>query len=178
MVKKMRENVNIFLISAIFIGFFFLTTIPVAATMIQLTTEDLVNSSDVIIIGEAGDVVSYWAENDTIILTSTAIAVNSTLKGNVSENLIITTRGGSVDDICLWVEDEPIFISGYKYGLFLKKQSNNTYVVNGKCQGVRLLCSESLPSSEKRQVSCTSADEFSKEINSILEGEYYEPRYT
>jgi|MTBAKMStandDraft_1061839.scaffolds.fasta_scaffold00128_6 PKD repeat protein len=153
----------------------FFLIVPSAATMIQLSTEELVNSSDAIIIGDVRDIESYWAENDTIILTSTTIAVDSILKGNVSENLTITTRGGTVGDMCLWVEDEPVFVSGYTYGLFLKNQTNNTYAINGKYQGVRLVCSESLTRSAKRQVSCTPADEFSKEVYSALQGEYYEP---
>ena len=134
---------------------------PAAATMLPLSIRDLARTSDAIIIGDVAGTESYWAENDTVILTATSITVRAVLNGTSPENLTVITRGGVVGDIRMWVEDEPEFVPGATYGMFLDHRHVETFTVNGRYQGAYLLCSsEPSDGSLHRETPCTGAEDF------------------
>jgi hypothetical protein len=138
---------------------------PAAATMLPLSIRDLARTSDAVIIGDVAGTESYWAEDDTIILTATTITVRAILNGSTPQDLTVITRGGVVGDIRMWVEDEPAFVPGATCGMFLNQADGETFTVNGRYQGVYLLCSsEPDPGSPSLATPCTGAEEFMVEV--------------
>lgn len=67
---------------------------------VALTTEDLVQRADVIIIGKVTAMNPEWSRDRSRILTRVTIAVDQHIKGEASENSVtVTIPGGEVDGI-------------------------------------------------------------------------------
>lgn len=134
--------------------------------------ENLTIESDLIILGQVTSIESLWDENHTIIITNSTVIVTKILKGNLTnqDKINILSRGGTIDDVNIWVEDEPNFILGQEYGLFLKLLDIDTYSVLGKNQGIVILCNEIQSGKGKGWFDCQTSEEFIDTINNVIQG--------
>jgi hypothetical protein len=124
-----------------------------SALMIRLTLDDLIEKSDTIVIGKVVDIFPSRSGTEPLwssylkIFTDVIIQTESYLYGEPqSAYIAVRVMGGSVDNITMWVEDEPVFNLGEEAVLFLSKtaqhnippegfESANYYTVTGSFQG-------------------------------------------
>jgi hypothetical protein len=109
-----------------FIRLFFLCMLAASsseafAVMIGLSTEELTNSSDLIVIGNVKSVESTWSEDGKIIISRAKIIVNTVINGKWEKEIInVEYIGGEVGDIGLQVSDVKPLKQGENLLLFLK----------------------------------------------------------
>ena len=124
-----------------------------SALMIRLTLDDLVEKSDAIVIGKVVDIFPSRSGTEPLwssyfkVFTDVIIQTESYLYGEPqSAYIAVRVMGGSVDNITMWVEDEPVFNLGEETVLFLSKtaqhnippegfESADYYTVTGSFQG-------------------------------------------
>lgn len=115
--------------------FILFTIIPiVSASIIKTSVEDLTIRADVIIIGDVKEVASRWNLWRTMIYTYSTLSVEKYIKGTGPETLTIITKGGTVGDSSMWVEDVPVFEKNETVLVFLK-QAGGEFSVVGWIQG-------------------------------------------
>ncbi len=115
--------------------FIFFAAIPVvSASIIKTSVEDLSREADIIIIGDVKEVGSRWNLWRTTIYTYSTLSVERYIKGTGPETLTIITKGGTVDDLNMWVEDVPVFEENETVLVFLK-QAGDEFSVVGWVQG-------------------------------------------
>lgn len=143
----------------------FVATPVVSASMIKISVEDLTREADVIIIGDIKEVESRWNLWRTMIYTYSTLSVEKYVKGGEEQKtLTIITKGGTVGDSGVWVEDVPIFTKNEKVLVFLKKAGREFSVV-GWVQGKYIVENENVHdiSGEK-----TSLKDFLRRINDSI----------
>ena len=88
-------------------------------------------TADYIIEGTVEKVGSRWNEEKTSILTYTDLSIQKYVKGTpFTENkLQIVTPGGTVGEISLWVEDQPIFHQGKKVRIYFQERNGEFSIV-------------------------------------------------
>lgn len=126
---------KIILLSALL--FTFLNFAPGNAMIVTLDLDELVASSDLIVIAQADKVeLQEGAASETRII-SNKLSLAETLKGtkDVSEVTFETLQG---------LEDEPVFVEGGRYLLFLKKLDDKL-LINNSIQGSWPLDPENKP---------------------------------
>ncbi len=161
------------IILLIMIIFVLLFVAPSSGLMMPLSMKELTDNSDLVVIGTVIGAESVWVENNTSIQTRVIFQDETVLKGNVffNNSITIITHGGSVGDVQLYVEDEPLFRINQTYGVFLISNPPD-YFVFGKCQGLFVLCEENPTQfSGKDQINCISKEEFSEVVQAALNGE-------
>lgn len=121
---------------------FFSMNQDVSGVMLPLSIEKLVNDSDVVLIGEAAGVKSYWNPGKTIIFTRANVFVYRVIIGKVEKSTIdVEYPGGKVGDIGMGASDQPVFLQGGRVLLFLESKSSfaaeygKVYGVVGAAQG-------------------------------------------
>jgi len=106
---------------------------PAAGIMISLSVEELTRTSDSIVIGHVlslGKILST-----EIPVRYATIEVEQYLKNDLGlATLEVSVLGGSLDNITVWVEDQPSFEAGERVLLFLSERGGVFYV-NGLFQG-------------------------------------------
>ncbi len=112
----------------------FAATPVVSASMIKISLEDLTREADVIVIGDIEEVESRWNLWRTMVYTYSTVSVEKYIKGTGSEKLTIITKGGTVGDSGVWVEDVPEFTKNETVLVFLKK-AGREFSVAGWAQG-------------------------------------------
>ena len=113
---------------------FFLTTCSLATTVEHLNLEGLVKKSHKIVVGKVRDSRTYWSANGKLILTSTTIDVQETIKGQAGSKLELTTIGGKIGDVTLHVSGMPAFAKGEDTVVFVENTGAFSTVV-GLSQG-------------------------------------------
>lgn len=105
--------------------------------MIGLSTEDLTQEAENIVVGKVVKKECRWNEERTRIYTYVTIAVEEDLKGKAGgEEIIIRHLGGEVGEIGLAVSDAPSFKEDEEVLLFLKKgKKPEVREVVGRAQG-------------------------------------------
>lgn len=108
--------------------------------MMGLSTEQLANSSDVVIRGVVWEVRSQWSEDGKTIVTRATVLVNDMIKGElVGETTVVEYEGGEVDGVGLKVSDVSPLRRGEDVVLFLspERQKKNALIrrIVGKAQG-------------------------------------------
>lgn len=112
----------------------FAVTLIASALMVKISVEDLTREADVIVIGDIKEVESKWNFWRTMIYTYSTVSVEKYVKGTGHETLIIITKGGTVGDSGVWVEDVPEFTKNETVLVFLKK-AGREFSVAGWAQG-------------------------------------------
>ncbi len=121
--------------------------------VVRLTLDDLVEKSDATVIGKVVDIFPsrlgtepLWSSKMTIF-TDVIIETERYLYGKPkSDYIAVRVMGGRVDEIIIWVEDEPVFTLGEEAVLFLTRvtqpnfppegiEPDNYYRVTGAMQG-------------------------------------------
>jgi hypothetical protein len=143
----------------------FLLPIPNAqGAMVKLSLEQLVEDSDLVILGTV-----EWVESELImgkIFSFATISVKSKIKGEseaTQNKIVIKFPGGTVGDLAMKVEDSPDYKKGEKVLIFLKKIQNQPYYRTlGASQG-RFLIKNHIVLKEN-----TLLDQFLEKIQSIM----------
>lgn len=106
-----------------------------AAVMVPLSLSEMVQKSDLIVVGEVLDnQPSRWGTNswgDELIYTDYTIAVTDTVKGAVKQEVTVTLEGGTVGDVSLTADHMPTFNKGERVVLFLRDQGGEWMVYSG-----------------------------------------------
>ncbi|MBU4255553.1 MAG: hypothetical protein KJ727_13240 [Acidobacteria bacterium] len=99
----------------------FLLISPSFSLMIKLPLIQLVQTADVIILGDVENIRCEWSLNKKIILTITTLRIKEVWKGNVRDSrIIIQTLGGTIGDLSLNVSDVSVYQKGEEVLVFLK----------------------------------------------------------
>jgi hypothetical protein len=126
---------KIFVISLV-TGFFFpfITDVCYATTVQRLALEDLVKKAHRIVIGKVSSSRTYWSADRKLILTNYSIRVDENMKGRPAAIIELTTVGGKIGDVALYVSGMPSFQTGEDAVVFVE-QSGAYQTVVGLGQG-------------------------------------------
>ncbi len=119
------------------------------AMMVGLSTEELSNRSERVVVGTVESKESFWSSDGSTIITSVVVTVEDAIKGeHPGEPLVIQYEGGEIGNIGMKVSDTPSFQEGERVLLFLETPdgqaapltamnagSQKTYKIVGKGQG-------------------------------------------
>jgi len=105
-----------------------------ATTVQRLGLEDLVKKAHTIVVGKVIGTRTYWSADRKIILTDYTIEVGESLKGQAARSLSVTTVGGKIGDLELYVSGMPAFQPGENAVVFIE-QSGAYQTVVGLEQG-------------------------------------------
>jgi len=124
---------KIFFLSALFLivlttGRFYATTVE------RLGLEDLVKKAQTIVIGKVTGARTYWSTDKKFILTDYTIEIDESMKGQAARSIAVTTIGGKIDDLELYVSGMPSFQKGENAVVFVE-QSGAYQTVVGLGQG-------------------------------------------
>ncbi len=90
------------------------------AVMFGLSTEDLTTTSDIVIVGEVKDIVSFWNEDSTKIISKAKVIVDEVVRGNHFTEVFVEYEGGEVGGIGMRISDVTPLTIGEQVVLFLK----------------------------------------------------------
>jgi hypothetical protein len=113
---------------------FFLSNSVEATTIERLNLDTLVKKSNRIVIGKVRSSRTYWSSDRKLILTSTTIDIEETVKGQGAPTVEITTIGGKIGDLTLHVAGMPQFEKDENAVVFVEKSGIYSTVV-GLAQG-------------------------------------------
>jgi hypothetical protein len=110
------------------------------AFMTGLSTEELTQSSEAVIVGNVEDIESRWNEDGTSIVTTASVVVEEVVRGQVVyQRVTVEYAGGEIGEVGLKVSDVSPLERGEKVLLFLKpvkgKKDGRAYSIVGKGQG-------------------------------------------
>jgi len=105
-----------------------------ATTVERVTIEDLAKKARSIVQGKVRGARTYWSANGKVILTTYTIDVEEAIKGQPGRTVELTTLGGQIGDVTLYVAGMPAFHSGERAIVFVE-QSGSYSVVSGLSQG-------------------------------------------
>jgi len=105
-----------------------------ATTVQRLGLEDLTRKAHYIVAGKVRNSKTFWSANGKLILTSYAIDVADNIKGQLPRTLELTTIGGKIGDLELYVAGMPSFARGEEIVVFTE-ESAGYEVVLGATQG-------------------------------------------
>jgi hypothetical protein len=135
--------------------------IPAASGEV-LSTEQLVDDSDVVVVGTVSATSSRWNADHRLILTDAIVSVENVLKGDKNlRQAKVTQVGGQVGDMTLQVSGSSSFISREKTLLFLKNGLNGSFSIIGGKQGKHLIETEKINSKIK-------LDDFVSQVEQIV----------
>jgi hypothetical protein len=116
------------------VGLILFCSFSSATTVQRLTLDDLVQKAQSIIHGKVRTVRTHWSTDGKIILTTYTIDIEETIKGNSAKSLEVTTIGGKIGDLTLYVSGMPAFDAGESAVVFLERSAGYSTVV-GLSQG-------------------------------------------
>jgi len=123
------------------------------AIMRALSTEELTMNSEVVIIGEVEEKVSFWSDDRKKIFTRITVKIEEKVRGeSLEERVEVEHEGGEIGGIGLRVSDVPSFSKGERVLLFLKGMAKKKLLL----------------SSGKEAIQTDSKPETVKEIFSIV----------
>jgi hypothetical protein len=123
---------------AVGLALLLLSSFPASATtLLRLGTQDLLEMSPVVVLGEVLDQETRLATDGGYPITLTTIAVEESFKDSTAPFIKVLTLGGQVDDLIGEVAGACTFRPGERVVLFLspKEGWEDTYVVAGMFQG-------------------------------------------
>lgn len=101
-----------------------------------MSTNDLTNRADVVVVGRVSKVQSAWTSDRTRIVTNVSLAVDQQLKGEgTGGTLSLVTLGGEVDGVGEWYSHSARFKQGEEVVVFAKKDMNGRFRVASGAQG-------------------------------------------
>lgn len=94
-----------------------------SALVMKMTTKELTEKANQILLGKVTDLSSHWNPEGTKIFTYVTISVREYIKGASDKKTVtIEVPGGEVGDIRLWVSDTPKFKKGETTLVFLRPE--------------------------------------------------------
>ena len=108
---------------------------PVWAVMQGMSTDELIDQAEAIVIGEVEEIQSRWDSRGRIV-TDVRVQVHAALKGAVGQFVVVTQDGGVIGDLGMKVSDTPTFRQGESVICFLRSPdpSGGRWLL-GKAQG-------------------------------------------
>ena len=91
-----------------------------ATTVKRLDFDGLVATAHTIVVGSVENSETYWGPERRLILTRHTIQVEEMLKGARASTVDVTTIGGTLDGITLYVSGMPVFTEGEDTVVFLE----------------------------------------------------------
>ena len=91
-----------------------------ATTVKRMDLGTLVSGARDIVVGKVRESETYWSGDGRLILTRHTIEVLETLKGVNEGTVEITTIGGTIGDLTLYVAGMPVFEPGEETVLFVE----------------------------------------------------------
>src|SRR5262245_25083274 len=88
-------------------------------TVQRLGLDELVKKAHTIVVGKVTGSRTYWSTDKKLILTDYAIDVDESIKGQIGRTISVTTIGGKIDDVELYVSGMPSFQKGEDTVLFI-----------------------------------------------------------
>src|SRR5215510_4277187 len=104
-----KKHLATSLIAALFL---LLASVCQGTTVQRLGLEDLVKKAHRIVIGKVSNSRTYWSPDRKLILTNYTIRVNENMKGQPASTIEVTTVGGKIGDMELYVAGMPSFQQG------------------------------------------------------------------
>ena len=110
------------------------------AAQLRVTRTELCTVSSTVAVVDVVDVETRWtAAADGGIERVAFVDVAHVVKGAPSKSLEVTMRGGVIDGVRHWVEDEPTLLVNGRYLLFLDEVDGDTRVIGGDQGWIRIL---------------------------------------
>jgi len=110
-----------------------------SADMIALSTEELTQLSNSVIVGKVETTVAQWSEDGKIIITRATIQINNVIRGDLNmKQIIVEYPGGEIGDIGLKVSDVSSLKTGEEVILFLNRKNledDSLFSITGNAQG-------------------------------------------
>lgn len=111
---------------------------PATSTLVpRLGLEDLVRASCLVFTGKVHSRTASWS--DERIVTHNVLEVEHVIKAGSPppQQVVITTQGGEVDDVGLWVPGESRLVLDGRYLIFARASAKEegTFKVTGMAQG-------------------------------------------
>lgn len=97
-----------------------LATRSEATVVERLDLDRLVATANTIVLGQVESTETYWSDDGRLILTRNTVRVGETLKGSPSSSVVVTTIGGTLDGITLYVAGMPEFRENEETVVFLE----------------------------------------------------------
>jgi hypothetical protein len=117
-----------------------------ATTVKRMDLDTLVSGAHEIVVGKVRGSETYWSEDGRLILTRDKIEVSETLKGVNDGTVEITTIGGTIGDLTLYVAGMSVFKSGEEMIVFVEVAGSFRTVV-GLGQGKFSVADDFVPNS-------------------------------
>ena len=95
-----------------------------ATTVERLGLEDLTKKAQAIVVGRVTGVRTYWTTDRKYILTDYTLEVGESIKGATGRTIAVTTIGGKIGDIELYVSGMPLFQKGENAVVFIESTGN------------------------------------------------------
>jgi len=105
-----------------------------ATTVQRLDLPDLVKKASSIAVGKVTNSRTFWSPNRKLILTEYTFAIDENIKGQAERTIAITTLGGRIGDLQMYVSGTPTFRNGESAVVFIE-QSGAYRTVVGMGQG-------------------------------------------
>jgi hypothetical protein len=111
------------------------------ATMVAMSTAELVKASDIVIVGDVTATHAFWTAGKQSIVTKAAVNITEIVSGATPKvAIVVEYEGGEVDGIVVGMSDAPTFAKGEKTLVFLKAakskhDGSDVYVVVSGAQG-------------------------------------------
>ncbi len=109
-------------------------TSSLATTVVRLSLDDMVRKAQSIVHGKVHSRSTHWSTNGKLILTTYTMDVEETIKGPVSKSVELTTIGGKIGDLTLYVSGMPSFETGEEAVVFIENSGGYSVFV-GLSQG-------------------------------------------
>jgi len=119
------------------------TTTMVGSIMAKLNSQELITQSDAIVVGtvqktEVAKVPSVIQAGKDDIVTNATISVDKYLynpKNLTSNEIVVQTIGGVIENQTMIAEDSPILGKGQRVVVFLRQAKDGVFIVFGGLQG-------------------------------------------
>jgi hypothetical protein len=122
-------------LAAAFVGFLLiLPNISKATTVQRLSLEELTKRAHSIVMGKVRRSRTAWSSNGKLILTTYTVDVQESFKGQPGSAIELTTIGGKIGDLTLYVAGMPALRDGESAILFVE-QTGAYSTVMGLAQG-------------------------------------------
>jgi len=115
-------------LSAITLVLFF-SVASLATTVERLTLDDMVKKAHIIVQARVRSAKTHWSADGKLILTTYTLEVHETLKGEAIRSVELTTIGGKIGTLTLYVSGMPSFDAGEDAVVFVEKSGRFSTVV-------------------------------------------------
>lgn len=117
--------------------FLFALSLSANATIVEIiSVAELVEKSNLVVVGTATKKESYYIADSSMILTDVHIKITNEIRGECDDEIVVVLEGGTVGERTTFVLDGPVFSIGKEVLLCIEKiKDSKKYRVFGFNQG-------------------------------------------